>query len=304
MRSRKTVSLIMLSGASLIWGTSFIAQILGMEYIGPFTFNAMRYLAAVAFMVPFTFALDGYWARRTRSTIRDSFHEWKEASLPGVICGTLLFTAATLQQYGLLFTTASKAAFITATYIVIVPVYGLFFKKIPSKVTTASVIMSIIGLYLLTVPDVGEINAGDALIFTGAFFWAAHIMACGHFAGRGDPVKISTIQFAAVAVLAGAAMLIAESPDIHTIITSWKPILYAGLLCTGVAYSMQMAAQRDVSPVATCVILTGETLFGAIFGWLLLGDNLSGREIAGCTILIAASLATQLYEILSNQHQS
>ena len=295
MNSRKTLSMLMLSAASLIWGTSFIAQILGMEYIGPFTFLAARYITALIVMVP-VFIIAG---RLNREASGSSALGWKAAIKGGCICGSALFVAAALQQYGLLFTTAGKGAFITAAYIVIVPVLGLFVRKIPSKLTIATIIMAMAGLYLLTVPEVKGVNAGDFLVLAGAVFWALHIMACGYFSERNDPIKLSTVQFAAVAVYSLFFACFAEAPEYKWIALSWKPILYAGIVCTGVAYTLQMAAQRYVSPVATCIILSGETLFGALAGWLVLSERLSARELTGCAVLLAATLFAQLYEIKS-----
>ncbi len=291
----KTLSVIMLSAASLIWGTSFIAQILGMQYIGPYTFLTGRYVVSLVFLVPFTFFMNRY--KEEPYYFSSELSEWRSCLKSGVACGAFLFIASALQQTGLLFTTASKAGFITATYIVIVPIYGFFMKKLPTPFTAAAIAMSMTGLYLLSITPGVSINIGDVLVFAGAFFWAAHIMACDKFSRKHDPLKISTIQFASVALFASIVMFAAEAPEWRWVAESWKPIVYAGLACTCIAYTLQMAAQRYVSPVATCIILSGETLFAAASGYLVLGERLSERELIGAAILLAATLMAQIHEI-------
>lgn len=299
MINRRMFSVVMLSTASLIWGTSFVAQIMGMEFIGPFTFCAARYVVALFFLIPFALMME---RRRTAESGGDPavVSEWRGCLKCGILCGGALFIASSLQQVGLLFTTAGKAAFITAMYIVIVPVYGLLFmKKIPSKLTIFAIIFSTAGLYLLSIDEDLKIEAGDALILASALFWAAHIMICGRFAKDHDTVKLSTIQFGTVALFSAAAMFLMEAPEWGPLLASWQPILYAGLFCTGICYTLQMAAQRDVGPVTTCIILSAEALFAAVFGYLILGERLSGREMAGCAILLAATLMAQIQEIRS-----
>lgn len=298
MNNRRMFSVMMLSTASLIWGTSFVAQILGMEFIGPFTFCTARYVVALLFLVPFALLMD----RRRGAGVGGNpavISDWRGCFRSGVLCGSALFIASGLQQIGLLYTTAGKAAFITAMYIVIVPVYGLFMKKIPSKLTTFAIIFSTVGLYLLSIKEDFRIEMGDALILASALFWAAHIMICDRFAKYYDTVKLSTVQFGTVALFSAAAMLLFEAPKLAPLLASWLPIFYAGLFCTGISYTLQMAAQRDVSPVTTCIILSAEALFAAIFGYLVLGERLSEREIIGCAILFLATLIAQIQEVKS-----
>ncbi len=298
MINRRMLSVVMLSTASLIWGTSFVAQIMGMEFIGPFTFCTARYVVALFFLIPFALVME---RRRRAESGGDPavVSEWRGCFKCGILCGGALFIASGLQQVGLLFTTAGKAAFITAMYIVIVPVYGLFMKKIPSKLTIFAIIFSTAGLYLLSINEDLKIEMGDALILASALFWAAHIMICDRFAKDHDAVKLSTIQFGTVALFSAAAMFLMEAPEWRPLLASWQPILYAGLFCTGICYTLQMAAQRDVSPVTTCIILSAEALFAAVFGYLVLGERLSGREMAGCAILLAATLMAQIQEVKS-----
>ena len=298
MNNRRMLSVMMLSTASLIWGTSFVAQVLGMELLGPLTFCAARYAVALFFVVPFALVMD---RRKKAETCAkpDVVSDWRGCLRSGILCGGALFTASGLQQVGLLFTTAGKAAFITAMYIVIVPIYGLFMKKIPSRITACAIILSTVGLYLLSIKEDFKIEIGDALILASALFWAAHIMICDRFAKDYDTIKLSTIQFGTVALFSSAAMFWLEAPEWGALFASWAPIFYAGLFCTGISYTLQMAAQRDVSPVATCIILSAEALFAAIFGYLILGERLSGRELIGCAVLFAATLIAQIQEVKS-----
>ena len=172
-------------------------------------------------------------------------------------------------------------------------------KKIPSRITACAIILSTVGLYLLSIKEDFKIEIGDALILASALFWAAHIMICDRFAKDYDTIKLSTIQFGTVALFSSAAMFWLEAPEWGALFASWAPIFYAGLFCTGISYTLQMAAQRDVSPVATCIILSAEALFAAIFGYLILGERLSGRELIGCAVLFAATLIAQIQEVKS-----
>lgn len=297
MINRRTTSILLLLTASLIWGTSFVAQILGMEHIGPMTFCFSRYIVSFLILLPFSLIIDGRRSHLRGGGAEGILSQWKNCISSGVICGTALFTASSLQQVGLLYTSAGKAAFITAMYIVIVPLYGLFMKKIPSRLTICAILLSTAGLYLLSVKSGFTMEAGDALIFASAFFWAAHIMACYRFSKSHDPLKLSAVQFATVALLSAAAMFLFESPRWGDIYSSLLPILYAGFFCTCVAYTLQMMAQRYVSPVATCIILSAEALFAAFFGCLILGETLTARELIGCAVLFSATLLAQVEEV-------
>ncbi|WP_352401434.1 DMT family transporter [Synergistes jonesii] len=294
MKSRRIAALLMLSLVAFIWGTSFVAQILGMEHIGPFTFCAARYFIASIFTIAFA-AFMGM--RKTDVMPNDTFaYDWRSCLVPGVICGTVLFAGTALQQMGLLFTSAGKSAFITAMYIVIVPLFGLFAGKIPSRSTLLALAASTVGLYLISVKEDFSVAPGDALTLTGAFFWALHIIVCGHFAQKYDAFKLSAIQFSAVAVLSMFFALVMETPHLNEIIISWKPLIYSGLISTCVAYTMQMATQRYVPPVQASIILISESVFAALAGFLSLGESLTAREITGCVIMLAATLTAQIQE--------
>ncbi|OUO92596.1 DMT family transporter [Cloacibacillus sp. An23] len=302
MLKRRAVSTAMLVSCAVIWGTSYIAQILGMQEIGPLTFCASRYVVSSAALALLLFVT---WKRGETGDGGETLSAGeKRAELGriikhGAICGAALFSGSVLQLAGMQGTTAGKTAFITATFIVIVPLYGLFAGKIPSRTAVASIFMSMGGLYLLSIKDGFFIGRGDLVIFLGAFFWAAHIMACSAFSRKSDPVKLSAVQFATVALLSVAGSLIFERPDFAAVAASWKPVVYAGLVCTCVAYTFQMSAQRYVQPLTTCIIMSTESVFAAIFGYFVLGETLSARELTGCAVLFAATLIAQLDDVRS-----
>lgn len=300
MIKRRAVSTAMLLSCALIWGTSYIAQTLGMQEIGPLTFCASRYVvsaAALSLFVTVTGKHSSSQDGRGSRTAAEKGEDRRKTLIHGAICGAALFLGSILQLIGLQNSTTGKAAFITATFIVIVPIYGIFAGKIPSKTAVGAIFMSMGGLYMLSIKNGFSVERGDLIVFLGAFFWAAHIMACSAFAKTSDPLKLSAVQFATVAVLAAAGALIAERPDIVSVAASWPPIMYAGLVCTCVAFTFQMAAQRWVSPLTTCIILSMESVFAAIFGYLFFDEVLSLRELTGCAALFASTIVAQLDDI-------
>ena len=297
MVKRRAVSTAMLVSCALIWGTSYIAQILGMQEIGPLSFCASRYVvsaAALALLLAVMEARKNGARNRGPADNAEKRAERIKAVKHGAICGLALFSGSILQLTGMQGSTAGKAAFITATFIVIVPLYGFFAGKIPSKTAIFAIFMSMGGLYLLSIKDGFTIERGDLLIFLGAFCWAAHIMACSVFSKESDPLQLSAVQFATVAVLAAAGAAIFERPDLASVAASWRPVVYAGLVCTCVAYTFQMTAQRWVSPLTTSIIMSTESVFAALFGYIVFGEILSARELTGCAVLFASTVVAQL----------
>lgn len=289
---RRIISILMLFTTSFIWGSSFVAQIFGMQYIGPFTFCAVRYLVSALVMVPVALAMDSW--RGEDMEVHALYARWRSCLKSGVICGWALFFATGLQQIGLLFTGAGKTAFITTLYIIIVPIYGIFAGKKLSKTMVIAVAMCLVGLYLLTIKGDFSIGPGDAFVLAGAFFWAAHIVVSAKFVRGLDAVKLSTIQFATVAVISSIPMFALEMPKVQALIWSWLPIFYASVISTGIAYTFQMAAQRYVPPVAASLVLSTEALFAAIFGFIMLGERFTAPEAIGATILLAGTLIAQI----------
>lgn len=300
MIKRRAVSTAMLLSCALIWGTSYIAQILGMQEIGPLTFCASRYVVSATALLLLLAVMgtrgDSPDGRGLRSAA-EKREERRKVLMHGAICGLALFSGSILQLVGMQGSTAGKAAFITATFIVIVPIYGIFTGKIPSKTAVFAIFMSMGGLYLLSIKDGFSIERGDFIVFLGAFFWAAHIMACSVFVRTSDPLKLSAVQFVTVAVLSATGALIVERPNFAVISASWPPVIYAGLVCTCIAYTFQMAAQRWVSPLTTCIIMSMESVFAAIFGYLVFDEVLSARELIGCAVLFASTVVAQLDDV-------
>lgn len=300
MLKKRAVSTVMLVSCAMIWGSSYVAQMIGTQEIGPFSFIASRYVISVAVLTLFLAVLQ---KRAKRRTYASRHAEWaKRAKFTatlrrGAICGAALFTGSMLQLIGMMQTTTGKAAFITATFIVIVPIYSAFGGKRPSRSALISIFMSMGGLYLLSIKENFSVGRGDLLIFLSAFFWAAHIMLCAAFSRKSDPIKLSAVQFGVVALLSLAGALILEKPSLASVAASWAPIVYAGLFCTCVAYTFQMAAQRYVSPLATSIIMSTESIFAAIFGYFVFAEVLSARELVGCAALFAATLIAQLDDI-------
>lgn len=282
---------IMLMLAAFIWGTAFVAQSVGMDYLGPFTFNGVRNFVGSASLLPCIWILDRLNGREGK---REKTGSRKDLILGGICCGTVLFVAGSLQQVGLQYTTVGKAGFITACYIVIVPVCGIFLrKKIGGKVWIA-VALSLVGLYLLCITEKLTIGKGDVLVFMCALVFSMHILVIDHFSPKADGVKMSCIQFFVCGLLSVIPMFALEAPKVGAVVKSWGPILYAGVLSSGVAYTLQIVGQKNVNPAIASLILSLESCFSVLAGWLILGQRLSAREAIGCVLMFAAIILAQL----------
>lgn len=287
MKKKLQGSLCLLIG-TVIWGSAFIAQSVGMDYIEPFTFQTVRCTLAVLFLLPVIFLFD----KDKKSYVQ----EWKNPRLwkTGIICGAALFVAAGLQQVGLVYTTAGKAGFITAMYIVLVPVLGLFFKKKPSPAAWFSVGLAVAGLYLLSCVGVTGINIGDICLLGCAFGFAVQITLVDRMAGELDGLRLNCIQSLVCAVLSALVMVFSETPDMGNILACWLPLGYAGILSMGVAYSLQIIGQKHVEPTPASLIMSLESVFAALFGWLLLDETMNSYELTGCALVFAAVILSQI----------
>ena len=287
---RGTFSLLM---ATLIWGCAFIAQSVGMELIGPFTFQAVRCTLAVAFLIPAATVLD-----LGKCSLSKSLDKWKNPLLwkSGIICGSALFVAASLQQVGLVYTDAGKAGFITAMYIVLVPILGFFLGQKPPKTAVISVVLAVIGLYLLSCVGVSQINTGDMLILGCAMAFAVQITCIDRLAGDLDGLRLNCIQSLVVAVLSIPFMLITETVQLENILACWMPLGFAGILSMGVAYSLQIIGQKDLEPTTASLIMSLESVIAALAGWLILNEVMTGWEFTGCILVFAAVILSQLPE--------
>lgn len=277
-----------------IWGVAFVAQSVGMEYVGPFTFNCVRSIIGGLVLIPCIWFLNRRNQKPEHKTEEQQRHDRKILLTGGVLCGLCLFAASNFQQFGIRYTTVGKAGFITACYIVIVPVLGIFLKKKCSRLIWLSVAMAVAGLYLLCITESFSIGTGDILVLVCAFLFSLHILVIDHFSPLTDGVKMSCIQFFVCGILSGIAMLLTEQPRLTDIFQAWLPILYAGVLSCGVAYTLQIVGQKDMNPTVASLILSLESCISVLAGWLILGQKLSGREFLGCLIMFAAIILAQL----------
>lgn len=280
---------IALSGATVIWGSAFIAQSVGMDKIGPFTFQAVRCFLAVVFLFP---------ASALFSKGKPFWKSWADPALwrSGVICGLALFAASSLQQIGLVYTDAGKAGFLTAMYIVFVPFLGLFLGQKPGRNALLSLIPAIVGLYLLSCTSVSGINKGDVLLLLCAVAFSVQILLIDRHCAGLDGLKLNCIQALVAAVLSVPWALLTETVDASRIASCWLPLGYAGILSMGVAYTLQIVGQKRVAPSAAALLMSLESVFAALFGWLLLHETMTGAELLGCVLVFAAVVISQLPE--------
>jgi len=280
---------IALLGATVIWGSAFIAQSVGMDKIGPFTFQAVRCFLAVVFLFP---------ASALFSKGRPFWKSWADPALwrSGVICGLALFAASSLQQIGLVYTDAGKAGFLTAMYIVFVPFLGLFLGQRPGRNALLSLIPAIVGLYLLSCTSVSGINKGDVLLLLCAVAFSVQILLIDRHCAGLDGLKLNCIQALVAAVLSVPWALLTETVDASRIASCWLPLGYAGILSMGVAYTLQIVGQKRVTPSAAALLMSLESVFAALFGWLLLHETMTGAELLGCLLVFAAVVISQLPE--------
>ena len=284
MKHRKLVSSLMLIVAALIWGTAFVAQRKGMEYAGPLAFNGVRTLIGSLVLLPVALIFRPAKAANLRKTL-----------LAGLLCGLCLFMATNLQQIGLTSTEAGKAGFITTFYIILVPVLGLFLRKKTGAVTWLAVAVALGGLFFLCVkPGEVRIAPGDLLVLGCAFFFAVQILVIDFFVQEVDGVLLSCVQFAVDGVLSLIAAFLFEKPDFPALFRGWIPLLYTGILSCGVAYTLQILGQKNLHPTVASLLMSLESAFAVLGGWLILHERLTRRELLGCSLMLAAVLLVQL----------
>lgn len=296
--SKKLRGNLLLLLTALIWGISFVAQRAGMEYIGPFTFNGIRSLIGGIVLIPVILLL-ARMDQKAGKDERDLSDEEKQAErktllLGGLSCGIVLFIASSLQQIGVVYTTAGKAGFITALYIVLVPILGIFIGKKIRPVIWLCVALSVAGLYLLCMKGGFSLSKGDLLVLLCALAFAVHILVIDYFSPKTNGVKLSCIQFFVCGIISLVPMLIFETPVWSQILDCWLPILYAGVLSCGVAYTLQIVAQKDTDPTVASLLLSLESVFAVISGVILLHEHIAARELMGCVIMFAAIIIAQL----------
>ena len=282
--------------AAFIWGTSFVAQSMAADSIGPFTFNAARSAVAFVFLLALSLVLRQVRRNDFAAEAAPRPGAWRQLLLGGLCCGTALTVASFLQQKGLETTTAGKSGFITAMYIIIVPVLGILLKRRPPRAVWISVALAVAGLYCLCITESFSVNQGDFYTLLCAFCFSAHILIIDHFTQRVDGVQLSCVQFFVAAVLSSLGMLAAETPTWEVLQTCAGPILYVGILSSGVGYTLQILAQKDSNPTVVSLLLSLESVFATVAGAVILHDQMSAREYLGCVLMLAAVILAQLPE--------
>ncbi len=280
--------LLLLLLAAIIWGFAFVAQKAGMEFIGPFAFNGIRFvLGAVSLLPLLMFQKQLFGTTTKNSDIRFTIKG-------GIILGVVLFVAASLQQVGIIKSTAGNAGFITSLYIVIVPFLGFFLKHKISKEVWFGAILAVIGLYFLSINRQLQMAPGDGLVLMSAFFWAMHIIIIGHYAPKTNVLLLSVIQFTVSAILNLAVAFIFEEVKWEMVTGACYPILYGGIMSIGVAYTLQVVGQRNVAPSKAAIVLSLESVFAVLGGWLLLSETITFRKGMGALIMLTGLIISQL----------
>ncbi len=284
-----TNSLLLIT--AIIWGFAFVAQRMGMDYIGPYTFNAIRFALGGLSLFP----LIWYNSRQQKKIEADpiKIKNWQK-TWGGLLLGIVLFSAASLQQIGLVYTTAGKAGFITGLYVVIVAIIGLLWKQKLKYTLWAGVVLATIGMYLLSVTGDFKIAFGDIIVLVGAFFWAIHVQLTGYLSPRTNAIRLAQYQFFICSIFSFIAAFIFEKITLSSIIDATYPLLYGGLLSVGIAYTIQVVVQKTAHPTYAAIILSLEAVFAALGGWIVLNETLSYRALIGCCLMLAGMLAAQL----------
>lgn len=292
MKSTTLKSDILLLLTAAIWGFAFVAQRLGMDHVGPFTFNGIRFALGSLALVPLML----FNARTTsvRGDRKPSATENRMLLIGGPLAGLAIFTGASLQQVGLVYTTAGKAGFITGLYVVIVPMIGFFIHQRTGVATWIGAILAATGLYFLSVNEAFTVAYGDMLELIGAFFWALHVIILGRLSPVISAIRLAFFQFASCSILSLLTAFLIETITLEGIIGAGVPILYGGLMSVGIAYTLQVVAQKEADPSHAAIILSLEGVFAAIGGWLMLNEFLSVRSVLGCALMLSGMLISQL----------
>ena len=302
MKQIKNNLLLLLT--ALIWGCAFVAQSVGMDYVGPFTFNSVRCMVGSVVLLPVIFLMDS-WKRKSgmsEEEMKKERGDKKTLLTGGICCGVVLAAASSLQQFGILFTTVGKAGFITAMYIVLVPILGIFLGKKIRPLILLCVFMAVLGLYFLCMTEKLSLGIGDFLVLLCALVFSVHILVIDHFSPLVDGVRMSAIQFLTAGIDCAVPMFVWEDPHMADLLAAWMPVLYAGVMSCGVAYTLQILGQKNADPTVASLLLSLESVFSVLAGWVILGQKLSGKELFGCVLMFGAIILAQLPE--KNRRQS
>lgn len=290
MRTTTVKADVLLLFTAAIWGFAFVAQRAGMEYVGPFIFNGVRFALGSLSLIPLLLL-----GRRRHTTYKaiQSRANTKMVILGSSLAGFVLFMGASLQQIGIVYTTAGNAGFITGLYVIIVPILGVLLRQRIGLGTWLGAIIAAVGLYLLSITETLSISVGDFLVLVSAFFWAGHVHVIGWLSPKCDAIKLASFQFSACSLLSLITAVFVETITLQGLIDAAIPILYGGLFSVGVAYTLQVVAQRDAHPGHVAIILSLEGVFAAFGGWLLLGEILSIRGMFGCALMLAGMILSR-----------
>lgn len=294
MKNKQIKSSLLLLLTALIWGFAFAAQSVGMNFIGPFTFNTVRFFIGAFVLIPVIVLLDKAQGRKPSLFGTKDKKERSDLIKGGLLCGIIMTFANSFQMAGLQHTTVGKAGFITVLYIIIVPLIGIAMKKPVAYVTWISVALALVGMYLLCVNEGFVINKGDLLVMVCAVLFSFHIIVTDHYSKLVDGVRMSCMQFLVCGVLCSIMMFTTETPTISSIKESVIPILYSGILSSGVAYTLQIVAQKNLPASTASLIMSMESVFAVIAGWLILKETTSLKEIIGCLLMLIAIILVQL----------
>ncbi|MCI8293103.1 MAG: DMT family transporter [Hespellia sp.] len=289
MNKLKINSMLFLS--AFIWGLAFVAQQIGMEYMEPFTFNSIRFFIGSIVLLPCIWLLD---RKKNASQVSSHSVDKKTLYVGAICCGIPLAFASGVQQVALLYSPAGKVGFLTALYILFVPIFGIFLKKKAGLHIWLGVLVAVIGMYLLCITDSFSLGKGDAYALLCAVIFALQIMFVDHFSPKTDGLRLSCLEFLVAGIINAIFMFFTETPDISYILAAALPLLYAGVLSCGVAYTLQVIAQKDADPSIAALIMSLESVFSVLGGWVILHQILSPREIFGCLLMFSATILAQL----------
>lgn len=295
MKTREVKSVLILLLTAAIWGFAFVAQRVGMQHVGAFTFNGVRFALGSLSLLPviYFFRKKSDNENASIETIESEEENFKTTVKSGILAGSVLFIAASLQQVGLIYTTAGKAGFITSLYIVLVPILGIFLRQKTHVTTWLGALTAVAGLYLLSINENLTVEFGDLLEIIGAFFWATHIQLIDRYVKSVDVLKLSSIQFATCSVLSLIVAFIFEDVNLSGLSEALVPILYGGIMSAGVAYTLQAIGQKSAKPSHAAIALSMESVFAAIGGAWLLQERLPVKGYAGCGLMLLGMLIAQ-----------
>ena len=297
--TKKIKGTIQLTLTSLIWGIAFVAQSVGMDYVGPWTFNCIRSILGCLILIPVVMIFspkenntssttDGSIINNTAKDIR------KNTIIGGILSGLCLCSATMFQQYGILETSVGKAGFITALYIILVPFLSIFLKKKIGLQNWISAIIAVVGFYVMSIRGYERINRGDLMLLACALLFSVQILVIDHYVDRVNPIAMSSIQFAVSAIICSVGMFVIEAPSINDIFAARIPILYAGIMSSGVAYTLQIIGQKNLPPTPASLLMSLESVFSALAGFVILHQVLSTNELIGCVLVFAGVILAQL----------